>query len=63
MDWLFWYLVIGLVLGAYGKVTSGPYAGPLISEILTLMFFMVGWPLVIIWILNGHRRLWKRKKS
>ncbi len=60
MDWLFWYMLIGLVIGAYGKATSGKYNGPLLAELIALLFFMLGWPLVLIVIFNSHWQFWKR---
>ena len=56
MDWLVWYLIIGLCVGAYGKATAGPYKGLLLADIIALLFFVVLWPLVFVWIYQGKKR-------
>lgn len=56
MDWLLWYLIIGLIIGAYGKATAPTDSGCLIAELIALLFFIIGWPLVFVWILKGKKR-------
>ena len=54
---LFWYLIIGLVIGAYGKATAGVSSGALFAEVLTLVFFTLCWPFIIIWSASSK---WKK---
>ena len=53
MSWLFWYLFIGLVIGAYGKATSGRGSGALYADIITLILFILFWPLILYMIFSN----------
>ena len=44
MTWLFWYLFIGLVIGAYGKATAGRASGALYADLIALLIFTLFWP-------------------
>lgn len=52
MGWLFWYLFIGVCIGAYGKATQGTSSGVLYSEIIALLLFTLFWPVVIAWVIH-----------
>lgn len=56
VNWVFWYLFIGLCVGAYGKATAGPYNGALLADIIALLVFVVFWPVVFYWIITGKKR-------